>query len=131
MYPLVKKKQNQIKKLSAYLFLARSNRWRVGRLEKGQELVDAVLDETRLKLLNILVKFDRKYISELTKALDLDRATVSYHLSVLESAGVVSSEYKILDEPRSKGRAARYYSINRQKLNEAVEAVRGLLPASR
>ena len=58
MYPLVKKKQNQIKKLSAYLFLARSNRWRVERLEKGQELVDAVLDETRLKLLNILVKFD-------------------------------------------------------------------------
>jgi DNA-binding transcriptional ArsR family regulator len=96
-------------------------------VEQKNTLLEAMLDERRLRLLNSLRK-GQMYIGELATAVSLDRATVAYHLSVLEAAGLVTSKYELLEPPHSPGLAARYYAINEDKLKEALQAVRGLLP---
>ncbi len=99
------------------------------KLEPEQrKIMDAILDVERLELVRILLEGKPLYLTEITKLSGMDRATLAYHLGVLERAGLVTSEYKILQEPRSKGKAARYYAINRSKWNEAVATMNRLLP---
>ncbi|TMI40172.1 helix-turn-helix transcriptional regulator [Candidatus Bathyarchaeota archaeon] len=93
-----------------------------------RKLVDAVLDLERLKLITALFERPPMYLSEIAKTVEIDRATLAYHLGVLERAGLVTSEYKILQTPRSKGKAARYYTLNREKWRQALEEVAKLLP---
>src|SRR2546422_4762825 len=93
-----------------------------------RKLVDAVLDLERLKLITALFERPPMYLSEIAKTVEIDRATLAYHLGVLERAGLVSSEYKILQQPKSKGKAARYYTLNTQKIRQALAEVGNLLP---
>jgi DNA-binding transcriptional ArsR family regulator len=93
-----------------------------------KKLVDAILDTSRLELARFLAGGRAKYLSELAKEAKMDRATLAYHLDIMERVGLVDSEYKILQEPKSKGRAARYYTLNMKKWNEAVEIALKLLP---
>jgi predicted transcriptional regulator len=92
-----------------------------------KRLVDTILDTSRLGLAKILGG-RAKYLSELSKEAKMDRATLAYHLDIMERVGLVDSEYKILQEPKSKGRAARYYTLNMKKWNEAVEIALKLFP---
>ncbi len=98
-------------------------------LESEQrKIVDAVLDVERLKLAKILLRGKPMYLTEISKESGMDRATLAYHLGVLERVGILRSEYRILQEPRSKGKAARYYSLNMKKWEEAVKTIRELVP---
>lgn len=65
-----------------------------------------------------------KNISELADVTHLDRATVSYHLGVLEHNDLVKSDYKMLQEPHSKGKIGRYYVVDSEKLGVALESVK-------
>ena len=76
-------------------------------------------------MIRILQK-GKKNISELAEETSLDRATVSYHLAVLEKNGFVASNYEMLKAPRSKGKLGRYYEINRGKLSKAFQALDSL-----
>jgi DNA-binding transcriptional ArsR family regulator len=97
-------------------------------LTKDQRaLVDAVLDTSRLELAKTLQSGAPKYLSELAKEARMDRATLAYHLGIFERVGLVTSEYRILEPPKSKGKAARYYSLDMKRWNEAIEIVRKLL----
>jgi predicted transcriptional regulator len=84
------------------------------------KLIKAIGDDKRQRL--IVALLDKpKYISELTKTLNMDRATVSYNLAVLEDAGILQSSFTILQKPHSKGKAAHVYSVNSATLKKALE----------
>lgn len=92
-----------------------------GKLD-DMELARTIMQEERLNLVKQISDGD-KNISDLAGLLNLDRATVSYHLDILESAGIVHSDYKMLKEPHSKGRVGRFYTIDRDNLNKAMKAL--------
>lgn len=92
----------------------------MGKLDNREKLVKALGDPNRIQLIKALLG-KSQYVSELARTTKLDRPTVSYNLVVLESAGILQSEYQILVPPHSKGRAARVYSVNKARLREALE----------
>ena len=67
------------------------------------ELLKLLADETRLKILNILLKED-SYVEKIACELSLTPATICYHLKKMESAGVVNC---------SRSQFYIIYSLNR------------------
>ena len=69
-----------------------------------------------------IVKFLRKegkaYISQIAKALGLSERLISFHLSMLSSAGFVESEYGLAN-PGNPPKAVRYYWLT-PKVNETL-----------
>ncbi|MBR4882124.1 MAG: metalloregulator ArsR/SmtB family transcription factor, partial [Clostridia bacterium] len=68
------------------------------------EILKLLADETRLKILNILLGED-SYVEKIACDLGLTPATVCYHLKKLESAGIVNC---------SRSQFYIIYSINRE-----------------
>lgn len=91
-----------------------------------RKVVDAVLDRHRLAIIDVLTKRPKEgaYIEQVSKATGFERGAVAYHLGVLEDAGLVTSEYHILKRAvgKAKGKAARVYKINRERIVEAAAA---------
>lgn len=85
-------------------------------------LIRAIASPQRIKLIKTLSK-EPQYISKLAEKTGLDRSTTSYNLAVLESAKLLDSKYVILEQSHSKGKAARVYSINKKRLNEAIDLI--------
>jgi DNA-binding transcriptional ArsR family regulator len=61
-------------------------------------------------------------ISQLAKKIGSDRATVAYHLGILEQAELVDSEYQMLKPPASMGKIGRFYRVKPSRLKQASEA---------
>ena len=91
----------------------------------GLDIARALMQKERLRMIGF-IKEGKKNISEIADETRLDRATVSYHLSVLEGLGLVSSEYQMLKAPHSKGKIGRYYKVNKSALKRAFQAIEGL-----
>ncbi|MBR3714423.1 MAG: DUF2087 domain-containing protein [Clostridia bacterium] len=73
-------------------------------MKEKLELLKLIADETRLEILNILLKED-SYVEKIACELSLTPATICYHLKKMESAGVVNcarSQFYII------------YSLNRE-----------------
>lgn len=68
------------------------------------ELLKLLADETRLDILNILLKED-SYVEKIACELSLTPATICYHLKKMESAGVVNC---------SRSQFYMIYSLNRE-----------------
>jgi DNA-binding transcriptional ArsR family regulator len=85
--------------------------------ENELNLARIILQEERLRLIKLLQK-EQKNISDLAKETGQDRATVSYHLDILERSGIVNSDYEMLKESHSKGKIGRFYRINQEKLTK-------------
>lgn len=68
------------------------------------ELLKLLADETRLEILNILLKED-SYVEKIACELSLTPATICYHLKKMESAGVVNC---------SRSQFYIIYSLNRE-----------------
>ena len=66
-------------------------------------LLKLLADETRLEILNILLKED-SYVEKIACELSLTPATICYHLKKMESAGVVNC---------SRSQFYMIYSLNR------------------
>ena len=90
------------------------------------ELVHSLLGDTRIRVVSALLS-GPKNISGLAQSLGTDRSTVCHHLSMLETAGLLKSEYRILEASGPKTMAARFYSIDEDRMREAVEAVEELI----
>lgn len=73
-------------------------------MKEKLELLKLLADETRLKILNLLIKED-SYVEKIACDIDLTPATVCYHLKKLESAGVVNC---------SRSQFYIIYSLNRE-----------------
>jgi DNA-binding transcriptional ArsR family regulator len=87
---------------------------------KEDELVKAMAQKERRSIIENILK-EHMNISDLSRATELDRATVSYHLGVLEDVGLVESEYEMLKKPASMGKIGRYYRVKPDRLKEAAE----------
>ena len=87
------------------------------------DLAHTILNKHRRMLITALMKENGQHISQLAASTGIDRSTTSYHLSYLETTGIVQSEYKILQPPQSKGRAAHIYTLNTSRLRDALAAV--------
>ena len=74
------------------------------------ELLKLLADETRLEILNILLKED-SYVEKIACELSLTPATICYHLKKMESAGVVNC---------SRSQFYIIYSLNRDIFNKPL-----------
>lgn len=73
-------------------------------------LLKLLADETRLEILNILLKED-SYVEKIACELSLTPATICYHLKKMESAGVVNC---------SRSQFYIIYSLNREIFNKPL-----------
>ncbi|MBQ7921235.1 MAG: metalloregulator ArsR/SmtB family transcription factor [Clostridia bacterium] len=73
-------------------------------------LLKLLADETRLKILNLLLKED-SYVEKIACELSLTPATICYHLKKLESAGVVNC---------SRSQFYMIYSLNREMFDKPL-----------
>ena len=74
------------------------------RVKEKLELLKLLADETRLEILNILLKED-SYVEKIACELSLTPATICYHLKKMETAGVVNC---------SRSQFYMIYSLNRE-----------------
>jgi len=94
---------------------------RVGDGRRSAQLFHALSDATRLALVGMLRDGER-CVCELQDALDAAQSRLSFHLKVLKDAGLVTD--------RREGRWV-YYSLDRNAIDEAREAVAALEPPRR
>lgn len=71
-------------------------------------ILKAVADNTRLKILKLLIKGE-KCVCEIMPALDVKQSTTSIHLGKLEDAGIIKS--------RRDGKKIYYKIINQKVIN--------------
>lgn len=65
-------------------------------IQKGSEILKAFSDESRIRILNLILVNDEMCISDLELILDYTQTKTSRHLSVLKSIGLL--KYKKLDQ---------------------------------
>src|SRR5207302_9549498 len=87
---------------------------------RAARLFHALSDETRLDIVRLLSHGER-CVCELQEALGAAQSRLSFHLSTLKRAGLVTD--------RPEGRWC-YYAINREAL-EAIAAFAGAVPPGR
>ena len=73
-------------------------------MKEKLELLKLIADETRIEILNILLKED-SYVEKIACELSLTPATICYHLKKMEAAGVVNC---------SRSQFYIIYSLNRE-----------------
>lgn len=78
------------------------------RLKEKLALLKMLADETRLEILNILLRED-SYVEKIACELSLTPATICYHLKKMESAGIVKC---------SRSQFYIIYSLNRDIFNK-------------
>ena len=79
-------------------------------MKEKLEFLKLLADETRLEILNILLKED-SYVEKIACELSLTPATICYHLKKMESAGVVNC---------SRSQFYIIYSLNRDIFNKPL-----------
>jgi len=84
-------------------------------------VLHAICHPRRAKILSFVADNPGLHAGQISKELGIKRNQVSYHLGLLEKYKVIKSEYAILEEPASKGKAARIYSINEKELNNLLK----------
>jgi DNA-binding transcriptional ArsR family regulator len=71
-----------------------------------------MLHPIRWKVLNGLKeKGVEMYIDRIADMVREDRRLVSVHLGILQEHGYLTSEFKIVEEPHSKGKAGRFFKL--------------------
>ena len=91
-------------------------------LEGEYKLINIITSPSRLQILIELSRGKSMYVTELSQTLKMDRSTVSYHLSILEEAGLVRSYYKVLGG-HSPNKVGRFIELNEPKIGEAIKAL--------
>ena len=79
-------------------------------MKQKLELLKLLADETRLNILNILLRED-SYVEKIACDLSLTPATICYHLKKLEAAGVVNC---------SRSQFYMIYSLNRELFDKPL-----------
>lgn len=80
----------------------------------------------RIKLLELLQKEGTKYISEISKELDMNRKSLVVHLSILERTGLISSNYesKSLQVLKSRNPSVEnYIAVKNYTLTERAREI--------
>lgn len=74
------------------------------------DLLYTAMHPTRLELLT-RIEVKESYASKLEETTQIDRKIISFHLSVLERAGLVASEFRLKNDPEERPVAVRYYRL--------------------
>ncbi len=82
-------------------------------MEEKLRLLKLLADETRLEILNILMRED-SYVEKIAYDLSLTPATICYHLKKMEAAGVVRS---------SRSQFYIIYSLNREIFDKTLAQI--------
>ena len=86
------------------------------------DLVYTAMHPTRLEILT-RVEAKPSYASKLEEQTKIDRKILSFHLSVLERAGLVTSEFGLKNDPEERPVAVRYYKLT-EKGEQVLKRVR-------
>ena len=88
-----------------------------------------MLHPIRWKILTGLEKKGKEmYIDPIAEMVGSDRRLVSFHLATLEEHGFLTSEFKVVKKPESKGKAGRFYKLTPKFVElkeELVKAIKG------
>ena len=78
--------------------------------------------------LNILIRLESEkvYASNLEAMMNVDRKVISFHLSRLEKAGLVTSEYGLRTSSKTRPMAVRYYSLTTEGM-KTVKKLQSIL----
>ena len=81
--------------------------------EKNNDVNEIVYVATHPTRSSILTQLDsqKMYASKLENKINIERKIISFHLSKLEKAGLVASEYGLMTSPKTRPMAVRYYSL--------------------
>ena len=93
------------------------------RTDEAWESLCLVMHPTRNEILDKLMEGEM-LLRELEKEMKKPRSTISYHLDVLERAGVVESEYRVMKEWSTRGKFGKIYRANRGVLEKHLKAAR-------
>lgn len=87
--------------------------------EKVNDLYELIHIATHPIRLNILIRLESKkvYASKLEEIMKYDRKIISFHLSKLERAGLVTSQYGLMTSSKTRPMAVRYYSLTTEGEN--------------
>jgi len=97
-------------------------------------LFAALGDETRLALLERLTRGPARSITELTAGASLTRQAITKHLTILENAGLVTSQkdgraQRYTAKPHSLNPASEYIERASRQWDEAAERLRSFVEA--
>ncbi len=88
--------------------------------EFEESALNLLLQETRFKIVRELKRAEGPlYIDELARRIGENPRLVSFHLAVLQRSGLVTSEFRVIDSPKSRGKAGRFFSLT-EKANEVA-----------
>jgi predicted transcriptional regulator len=84
-----------------------------------------LLHPIRFRIVELLIE-KPLHISGISKAMEMERRLVSYHLLTLEEYGFLTSKYEISEEKKSKGKALRKYTVTDKVAKVISELNKGL-----
>ncbi len=81
--------------------------------EKINDVYETIYVATHPTRSNILTQLEsqKMYASKLEEIINVDRKIISFHLSKLERAGLVASEYGLMTTSKTRPMAVRYYTL--------------------
>lgn len=81
--------------------------------EKINDIHETIYVATHPTRSNILTQLEsqKMYASKLEEIINVDRKIISFHLSKLERAGLVASEYGLVTTSKTRPMAVRYYTL--------------------
>lgn len=87
------------------------------------------LHPIRWKILNTLANAESPmYIDAIATKLNEERRLVSFHLITLQEHGYLESEFKVVQEPHSKGKAGRFFKITAKFAQTKAELAKVVKP---
>lgn len=87
-------------------------------VQRQASALQALGDETRLKMIQLLARHESLCVCEVQAAFDLGQPTVSHHLKILRDAGLVDVE--------RRGKWA-YYALRRDALKDLSVSMEALI----
>ena len=95
--------------------------------EKINNVYETIFVATHPTRSNILTQLEsqKMYASKLEEVISVDRKIISFHLSKLEKAGLVSSEYGLMTSLNTRPMAVRYYTltVEGEKMVKKLKAI--------
>ena len=94
------------------------------KVNDAYETIYVATHPTRSNILNQL-ESQKMYASKLEEKTGVDRKIISFHLSKLEKAGLVTSEYGLMTTSKTRPMAVRYYSLTSEgeKMVKKLKAI--------
>ncbi|MFW6225001.1 MAG: ArsR/SmtB family transcription factor [Bacteroidota bacterium] len=87
----------------------------VEKLEFAAEMLKSVAHPIRLKIINLLIDYEKKTVTEIHKILNIEQAATSHHLGILKNKGILGSE--------RDGKNCYYY-LKQKKISAIIQCIK-------